>query len=101
MTKQDRRLLRQFRALQNQFPLLRRPIRVIMNDRWAMVRMPFAILLIILSLFSFLPFLGLWMLPVGLLVLALDFQPLRGPVSGLVIRGRRRLGPWIRKRREK
>ncbi len=101
MTKQDRRLLRQFNALQTQFPLLKRPIRTIMSDGWGMFRIPLAITLIILSFFSFLPMLGLWMLPVGLLVLARDFEPLQGPVSGVVIRVRRRLGPWMRKGRKK
>ncbi len=72
-----------------------------MDDRRGVFRIPLAITLIILSFFSFLPMLGLWMLPVGLLVLARDFEPLQNPVSGAIIRVRRRLGPWLKKRREK
>ncbi len=45
-------------------------------DRRAL-RVAVAILLIAASLFWFLPILGLWMLPLGLLLLAEDCPPLR------------------------
>lgn len=49
---------------------LRRP-----RARW--VRLPVAVLLIPGGFFSFLPVLGLWMLPLGLLLLAVDIPILR------------------------
>jgi len=46
------------------------------------------------GVFWFLPILGLWMLPLGLLVLSIDFHPIR--------RFRRRFDVWWgRKRRKK
>jgi len=52
---------------------LRRP-----RARW--VRLPVAALLIPGGFFSFLPILGLWMLPLGLLLLAVDIPLLRHQV---------------------
>ncbi len=49
---------------------LRRP-----SARW--VRLPAGLLLIVGSVFSILPVLGLWMLPLGVVLLAEDFAPLR------------------------
>jgi hypothetical protein len=56
---------------------LRRP-----SSRW--VRIPLAALLIIGGIFSFLPVLGLWMLPLGLLLLAQDVPFLQGPLVRLL-----------------
>ncbi len=49
-----------------------------------LIRIPLALLMIFGGIFSFLPILGIWMLPLGLLILALDIPPLRGPVVSLV-----------------
>ena len=43
--------------------------------RW--LRMPVGLLLIVGGVFSILPVLGLWMLPLGLVLLAEDFPPVR------------------------
>lgn len=53
---------------------LRRP-----SSRYA--RIPLAIFLVFGGIFSFLPVLGLWMLPLGLLLFAQDVPPLRKPVA--------------------
>ena len=45
------------------------------------VRIPLAILLIAGGIFSFLPVLGLWMLPLGLLLFAQDVPPLQKPMA--------------------
>lgn len=45
------------------------------NARWQ--RLPIAFLFLIGAVFSFLPVLGIWMLPVGLLLLAEDLPPAR------------------------
>jgi hypothetical protein len=73
------------------------------RDSWFPIRFPIALLLIAGGLFSFLPILGIWMLPLGLLLLAVDLPILRGPISALVIRGRRKARNltlrWRRRRR--
>ena len=48
------------------------------------VRIPLAILLIFGGIFSFLPVLGLWMLPLGLLLFARDVPPLQKPTAQLL-----------------
>ena len=49
------------------------------TSRW--VRIPLAALLILGGIFSFLPVLGLWMLPLGLLLFAQDVPPLQKPMA--------------------
>ena len=62
------------------------PIRVSTFIRWLRmpssfaVRLAIAILLILGGLFSFLPVLGLWMLPLGLLLIAQDVTFLQTPL---------------------
>ena len=60
------------------------------RDSWFPVRFPMALSLIAGGVFSFLPVLGVWMLPLGLMLLAIDLPVLRGPISALIIRGRRK-----------
>jgi hypothetical protein len=73
------------------------------RDSWFPVRFPLALVLIVGGVFSFLPFLGIWMLPLGLLLLAVDLPILRSPISALIIRGRRKtrllMQRWKRRRR--
>jgi hypothetical protein len=83
------RLLRQFDRLRGGLPWLGGGLHLLQSDRAALVRLPLSLILILGGLFSFLPFLGIWMLPLGLMLLALDIPALRGPVSALVIRARR------------
>jgi len=94
MSSQDRRFDRQFEALARAIPALRGPLTALRRDRWRLVRLPVAVLMIIGGVFSFLPFLGIWMLPFGLLLLAVDLPMLRAPVSALIIRARRKLDIW-------
>ena len=54
-----------------------------------LIRIPLAILLIFGGIFSFLPVLGIWMLPLGLLLLAIDVPFLREPLAVLILRLRR------------
>ena len=100
--RDQQRLDRQFDRLNERLPRvvgerivwLRKP-----SSRW--VRLPIAILLIVASLFSFLPVLGLWMLPLGLMLLAADVPFLKRP-TGLALfwleRQWRRLAGWYRGR---
>ena len=96
MTRRERRFQRQFQALERLIPILRGPMSRLRRDSWFPVRFPLAILLTAGGLMWFLPLLGLWMLPAGLLLLAVDLPTLRGPISALVIRGRRGLKRWLR-----
>lgn len=56
---------------------LRRP-----HARWK--RIPIALLFLLGGVFSFLPILGLWMLPVGLVLLAEDIPILRAGVYAFI-----------------
>lgn len=55
--------------------------RALREPRAKLVRIPTAGLLIFGGVFSFLPILGLWMLPLGLLLLAVDMPSLRPPLA--------------------
>jgi hypothetical protein len=49
-----------------------------------LVRIPLAILLVVGGVFSFLPILGLWMLPLGLLLIAQDVPFLQKPLAQML-----------------
>jgi hypothetical protein len=73
--------------------------------RWArrptarLVRVPIGVLLVCGGVLSALPILGVWMLPLGLLLLAVDVPPLQTPVAWAIIKGHR----WweLRQRRKR
>ena len=88
--RRERRFQRQFEALERLVPALRRPMSTLRKDSWFPIRFPVALLLIAGGVFSFLPVLGIWMLPLGLLLLAVDLPVLRGPISAFIIRSRRK-----------
>lgn len=90
MTPRERRFQRQFDALERLVPPLRGPMSTLRRDSWFPIRFPVALLLIAGGVFSFLPILGIWMLPLGLLLLAVDLPILRGPISAFVIHARRK-----------
>lgn len=66
---------------------LQRAVRWLRRPRARWVRIPAGLLLILGSLLSILPIFGLWMLPLGLVLLAEDVKPLR--------RGMDRVLAWI------
>lgn len=99
MSRRERRFHRQFHALERLIPPLRGPLSRLRRGHWFPIRFPLAILLTIGGLLWFLPVLGLWMLPAGLLLLAVDLPHLRGPISVAIIRGRRSTQRWFRRRR--
>lgn len=55
--------------------------------------------LIVFGAFGFLPVLGYWMIPLGLLLIAQDVPGLRRPVAGVMLRLERRWRRWRRRRR--
>jgi hypothetical protein len=97
MTSGERRFQRQFEVLARLIPALRGPMATLRRDSWFPIRFPMALLLILGGFLSFLPILGIWMLPLGLLLLAVDLPVLRGPISVLIIRTRRKVKVWIRR----
>jgi hypothetical protein len=97
MTNGERRFKRQFDAIERLIPPLRGPMSRLRRNSWFPVRFPIALLLILGGFLSFLPILGVWMLPLGLLLLAVDLPILRGPISFAIIHGRRKTRRWLRR----
>ena len=62
------------------------------------LRIPLGVLLIIGGVFSFLPVLGVWMLPLGIMLIALDVPFLRRPVARLIAWGEEKWQAWKRRR---
>lgn len=101
LTPRERRFQRQFEVLARLVPALRGPMSTLRQDSWFPIRFPLALLLIVGGLLSFLPVLGIWMLPLGLLLLAIDLPILRAPISAAIIRTRRRGKLWLRRWRKR
>ena len=95
--RKRRRFERQFDILERKFPALRRPLTAIRARGWWIIRLPIAVLFIVGGFLAVLPVFGMWMLPIGLLLLAVDFEVLRGPLSDLIVRTRRRIALWRRR----
>jgi len=96
------RLQREFDHLQRGIPNWgSRPIGWLRRPGAIFLRLPIGLLLIVGGFFSFLPILGLWMLPLGLLFLALDIPFLRKPVALSSVLLRRRFSLMGRKVRNR
>ena len=101
-SKSHARLNRQFDRLQKRIPeAAARLLERIRQPKARLIRIPLGILLVLGGIFSFLPVLGIWMLPLGLLLLALDLVFLQGPVNSAIVRGSRKWSTWSRARRDK
>lgn len=100
--KVSRRLERQFNSIERSIPhpaaralhFLRQPIA-------RLIRVPIGLVFVLGGVFSFLPVLGIWMLPLGLLLLAVDLHLLRGPVTAAITRIRQFWRQQQRKRRNR
>lgn len=84
----ERRLRRLLRRLPGRMQAITRWLRK-PASKWA--RLPAGVFLIIGGFLAILPVFGLWMLPLGLILLAEDMPPLR--------RGRDRALDWLERRR--
>jgi hypothetical protein len=84
----ERRLRRLLRRLPGRMQAITRRLRK-PASRWA--RIPAGVLLIVGGFLSILPVFGLWMFPLGLMLLADDIPPLR--------RARDRALAWLERRR--
>jgi hypothetical protein len=86
-----------FDELEREVPnSLRRAIHWMRKPQIRIVRLPLGILCIIGSFLWFLPVLGLWFLPLGLLLIAQDVPFLRRPVGRMTLY---LLGRWKRFRK--
>jgi hypothetical protein len=94
------RLDRQFDRLEEELPESASGfLRWLRGPSYRWVRILAGILLIIGGLLSFLPILGLWMIPLGALLLAQDIPFLRRPVGRALVWFERRWIQWKRRRR--
>lgn len=99
-TRQRARLNRQFDLLEARVPAVRGFLRWVRKPSLWFVRVPIGFLLVLGGIFSILPVLGLWMLPLGLLLLALDLPFLQAPVNWAIIVLRRKWDLWQRNRKK-
>lgn len=97
--RHKRRLERQFAVLTRRSVRLRRLATTIQSRPSVLVRLPLGLSLIAGGFLAILPVFGLWMIPLGLLLLAIDLPLLRPFVSASVIRLRRKWALFHRKRR--
>jgi len=95
-TRHQRRFDRQISRLESGVPVLGGALRTVTAPGRAVIRLPVAVLFILGGFAGFLPFVGFWMLPLGLLLLAIDLPRLRPFVGALAIRLRAWLRSWLR-----
>lgn len=100
MNKDQTRLERLFLRIETRFPRFGRFVRYIRQPWAILIRIPLGLFFVVGGVFSFLPFLGIWMLPLGILLLAVDLPFLRRPLNALVVRWERRWRRWRRARRK-
>ena len=74
---------------------MQRAVRRLRRPEMRWLRMPAGALLAAASLLSILPLFGLWMLPVGLVLLAEDVAPLRRGCDRLLAWAERRWPHWF------
>ncbi len=79
--RHERRFAREIARLKRALPWAR-----CFFEAGSLVRIPLALLFIFGGVLWFLPFVGLWMLPIGLLLLAFDLPALRPLVAATAIR---------------
>jgi apolipoprotein N-acyltransferase len=68
--------------------------RVIRLPASRVARTAIGLVFIILGIFGFLPILGFWMIPVGLIILSVDFPAVRRLRRQWAVRG----GAWLKRR---
>jgi hypothetical protein len=98
--KDEGRINRQFNRIERMVPAGAKLLEWLRRPATKFIRIPIGVLLILGGVFSFLPILGIWMLPLGLLLLALDFAFLRTPIAGTIVRATRKWMTWRRSRKE-
>lgn len=95
-----RRLERRVDRIEERLPdAMARILRWLREPQATWVRVPVGILMIVGGLLSFLPVLGIWMLPLGLVLLAYDVPFLKAPIGRALVWSERRWKEWKRRRR--
>ena len=85
MSERQDALNDQLRKFEARLPeKLARFLRWLRQPHVIWVRVPFAIFFILFGLVGFLPLVGFWMIPIGLLLLAEDVPLLAGPVAKIL-----------------
>ena len=93
MPEGKRALREAFRRLEQEIPERgARALRSLRHPDARLIRIPIALLCIVGGIFSFLPVLGIWMLPLGLLLIAQDVPFLRKPIARFTIWG---MSKWV------
>lgn len=92
------RLDRMFEQLKKTAPFAAGFIDWVRKPSSRLVRIPLGVLLVFGGIFSILPLLGIWMLPLGLLILALDITPLQRPVVSAIEWVQRKWNDWRSRR---
>ncbi len=89
MQDEGRAILRRaFKRLEQEVPgKVAWTIRNLRHPHAHWIRIPTGILLVLGGIFSILPFLGIWMLPLGLLLIAYDVPVLRKPIGRFTLWG--------------
>src|SRR5690349_7597543 len=92
------RLDREFDRLEGKLPgSVGRFTRRLRKPSWRWVRLAVGILLILGGVLSFLPVLGLWMIPLGLLLIGQDVPFLRGPTGRALAWAEDKWEAWTRR----
>ncbi len=88
MSENKRALRHAFKRLETELPRpVGRALRWLRHPASRLVRIPAGILFILGGIFSFLPAFGLWMLPLGLMLIAYDVPFLQKPMSRFAVWG--------------
>jgi hypothetical protein len=98
--KTERMLRRRLDKAERRLPgVLGRWLAHLRGPSASRVRVPLGVLLVTGGLLGFLPVLGFWMVPLGLLLLALDVALLRRPTARAMVAGEQLWGRLRRTRR--
>ena len=105
MDKDDPRYKHDAERIEARLPApVRRLMRGLRKPSLRWVRLPLGILMLLGGLLWFLPVLGIWMIPFGLLILAEDYPPIQRPlrraIIGLELRWRKLRRSWRHRRRQ-
>lgn len=96
MDRQNRRFARQITMIESRMPRLGGTLGALSLPHRIWLRVPVALLLILGGLVGFLPVVGFWMLPLGVLLLAIDLPRLRPAVGAAFVRARASWRRWRR-----
>lgn len=96
MNRQNRRFTRQITWIEARMPRLGGTLKALVQPRRVWLRLPAALVLIFGGLLGVLPVLGFWMLPLGVLLLAIDLPRLRPLVGATFVRARAFWRRWRR-----